>query len=203
MPLWSVTCQQSVFKRYHSDKHFSEFLPTRWRQKSTGIDIEQNYVTVTLSIYNLPFLVMSRSSDVFCRHFACHYHSTKRTALLLPSNHSNGGDRKHRCCMIPTPLPCGIGCFRQARRLDEFIGQGVPCTSLSKDFNFRGKSDVWTQLKNGLLAQTSLPPQKHRAHRFNGFSRLTRVRNTDRHRDHATCNICSNRPHPRNACDAT
>ena len=34
------------FKRYHSDKHFPEFLPTRWRQKSTGIDMEQNYVTV-------------------------------------------------------------------------------------------------------------------------------------------------------------
>ena len=30
--------QQSVFTRYHSDKHFSEFLPTRWRQKSTGTD---------------------------------------------------------------------------------------------------------------------------------------------------------------------
>jgi len=40
--------QQSVFKRYHSDQHFSEFLPARWRQKSTGIDTEQNYVTVTL-----------------------------------------------------------------------------------------------------------------------------------------------------------
>jgi len=26
-------------KRYHSDKHLSEFLPTGWRQKSTGIDI--------------------------------------------------------------------------------------------------------------------------------------------------------------------
>ena len=36
-----------VFKRYHSDKHFSEFLPARWQQKSTGIDVEQNYVTVT------------------------------------------------------------------------------------------------------------------------------------------------------------
>jgi len=36
--------------RYQSDKHFSEFLPTRWRQKSTGIDMEQNYVTVTLCI---------------------------------------------------------------------------------------------------------------------------------------------------------
>ena len=30
----SEAYQQSVFKRYHSDKHFSEFLPTRWRQKT-------------------------------------------------------------------------------------------------------------------------------------------------------------------------
>jgi len=28
--------QQSLFNRHHSDKHFSSFLPTRWRQKSTG-----------------------------------------------------------------------------------------------------------------------------------------------------------------------
>ena len=27
------------------------FLPTRWRQKSTGIDMEQNYVTVTRCIH--------------------------------------------------------------------------------------------------------------------------------------------------------
>ena len=49
MSLWSLTYQQSVFKCYHSDihVHFSEFLTTRWWQKSTGIDIEQNYVTVT------------------------------------------------------------------------------------------------------------------------------------------------------------
>ena len=31
-------------------KHFWEFLPTRWRQKSTGIDTEQNYATATLCI---------------------------------------------------------------------------------------------------------------------------------------------------------
>jgi len=35
----------------HSDKHLSDFLPTRWRQKSTGIDMEQNYVTVTVCIH--------------------------------------------------------------------------------------------------------------------------------------------------------
>jgi len=28
----------------------SEFLPTRWRQKSTGIDMKGTYVTVTLCI---------------------------------------------------------------------------------------------------------------------------------------------------------
>ena len=42
--------KQSVFKRYHSDEHFSAFLPTRWRLKSTGIDMEQDYVTVALCI---------------------------------------------------------------------------------------------------------------------------------------------------------
>jgi len=47
-----LTYQQSVFKRYHTGTHFSEFLPTRWRQKSTGVDMEQNYVTVTLCIIN-------------------------------------------------------------------------------------------------------------------------------------------------------
>ena len=48
--IWSLTYQQSVFKRYHSDKHFSEFLPTTRRQKSTGIYMEHNYVTVALCI---------------------------------------------------------------------------------------------------------------------------------------------------------
>jgi len=38
-------------KRYHNDKHFSKFLPTRRRQKSAGIDMEQKtYITVTLCI---------------------------------------------------------------------------------------------------------------------------------------------------------
>jgi len=35
MSAWSLAYEQSVLKRYHGDKHFSEFLPTRWRQKST------------------------------------------------------------------------------------------------------------------------------------------------------------------------
>jgi len=40
-------------KRVTCDRHFSEFLPTRWRQKSSVIDMEQNYVTVTLCISKL------------------------------------------------------------------------------------------------------------------------------------------------------
>jgi len=50
MSIRSLTYQQGVFKCYHGDKHFSEFLRRRWRQKSTGIglDMGQNYVTVTL-----------------------------------------------------------------------------------------------------------------------------------------------------------
>jgi len=35
-----LTYHESVFKRYHSDEYFSKFLLTRWRQKSTGIDME-------------------------------------------------------------------------------------------------------------------------------------------------------------------
>jgi len=34
-------------------KHLSEFLPTRRWQKSTGIDMEQNNVTVTLCIVHV------------------------------------------------------------------------------------------------------------------------------------------------------
>ena len=50
MSIRSLTYQQRIFKRYHTDKHFSEFSPTRRRQKSTDIDMEQIYVTVTLCI---------------------------------------------------------------------------------------------------------------------------------------------------------
>jgi len=50
MSIRSLTYQQSVVKRYHGDKHLSEFLPTRWRQKSTGLDMEQNYTNITLCI---------------------------------------------------------------------------------------------------------------------------------------------------------
>jgi len=47
MSIRSLTYRQSVFKRYHSDKHLSEFLPTRRRQKSTGKDMGQNYTLCT------------------------------------------------------------------------------------------------------------------------------------------------------------
>ena len=40
--VWMITtaCQQSVFQRWHSEKHLSIFLlPTRWRRKPAGIEI--------------------------------------------------------------------------------------------------------------------------------------------------------------------
>jgi len=60
--IWSVTYQQSVFKRYLSNEHLSEFLPTRWPQKSTGIDMEQNYATVTPCIARTDYIVNQTSS---------------------------------------------------------------------------------------------------------------------------------------------
>jgi len=50
-PHASLTYQQSAFKRYHSDKHFSD------GGKNQPTDMEQNYVTVTLCT------VPSTSSD--------------------------------------------------------------------------------------------------------------------------------------------
>ena len=53
MSMGFLTYQQSVFKRYHSDEHFSEFYPQNGGKQTTGIDTEQNYVTVTLCIMAL------------------------------------------------------------------------------------------------------------------------------------------------------
>jgi len=39
----SLNCQQRVFKRYHS-----RVLPTRWRRKPAGLDVNWHYVTVTV-----------------------------------------------------------------------------------------------------------------------------------------------------------
>ena len=36
-----ISHQQSVFKRHHSDKHFSEFYLQDGGKKSTGIDMER------------------------------------------------------------------------------------------------------------------------------------------------------------------
>jgi len=40
----------NAYKRYHSDKHLSEFLPRIWRQISFAIDMEQNYMYVTVTL---------------------------------------------------------------------------------------------------------------------------------------------------------
>jgi len=50
MSIGSLTDQQSVFSAITPTNISQEFLPTRWRQKSTGMDMKQNYVIVTLCI---------------------------------------------------------------------------------------------------------------------------------------------------------
>jgi len=79
------------------------FTYTRWRQKPTGIDMEQNYVIVTLCIVGHTEAYRYRCSE--WRH----------------------------CVVVrrPTPLLRRIGCVvsygrRRAPRLDESIVQGVP-----------------------------------------------------------------------------
>jgi len=42
--------QQSVFQRYHSDKHFSEFYLQDGGKNPLALDMERNYVTVALCI---------------------------------------------------------------------------------------------------------------------------------------------------------
>ena len=90
--LWSPTYQQSVFKRYHSDKHFSEFLPTRWRQKYTRVNVEQNYVTVTLegifSVLIRQFLLTMRlyehvSTSLVPSHLHIHIFLAFRSSFIL------------------------------------------------------------------------------------------------------------------------
>jgi len=49
MSTCSSTYRQSVFKWHQSNK-LLRVLPTRWRHKPAGIDVERNYTTVTLCI---------------------------------------------------------------------------------------------------------------------------------------------------------
>ena len=48
MSVWSLTRQQRAFKRQWQT--FLGVLPTRWRRKPAGTDMDRNYVTVTLCI---------------------------------------------------------------------------------------------------------------------------------------------------------
>ena len=65
MSLWSLSCQQSVFKRYHSSKHFWKVLPIRWQRKPAGIEITSpstyvftNFkIVFTHRLINKPFLI--------------------------------------------------------------------------------------------------------------------------------------------------
>ena len=67
MSIWSLTYQRSVFKRCQSDKHFSEFLPTRWRQKSTATKLRQchsMYSPSTLLLFKPAWWTLSLSPSI-------------------------------------------------------------------------------------------------------------------------------------------
>ena len=48
---WSLIYRKSVLK-WQQSNNISNSLPTRWRRKPANIDMERNYVTVTLCICN-------------------------------------------------------------------------------------------------------------------------------------------------------
>ena len=48
MSVWSLTCQQRAFKRQWQT--ILGVLPTRWRRKPAGTDMDRNYATLTLCI---------------------------------------------------------------------------------------------------------------------------------------------------------
>ena len=68
MSMWALTYQQGVLKRYHSGKRFSEFLVTRWRQKSTGMDMEQNYA-ISLYVYSALWCSLVTIMNILVRLF--------------------------------------------------------------------------------------------------------------------------------------
>jgi len=85
MSICSLTYQQSIFRCYHSDKHFSRFLSTRWRRKSTGIDMEQNYVTVTLCTVYIRNLHMFNLHQIFMHATYCGSVLRRRCDVLCTS----------------------------------------------------------------------------------------------------------------------
>jgi len=56
MSICSLTTNQVYLSAITVTNISQEFIPTRWLRKSTGIDIEQNYVTVTLCILRADWL---------------------------------------------------------------------------------------------------------------------------------------------------
>ena len=64
MIIWSLTYQQNVFTRYHSDNicQPQSFYLQDGGKKTTGVDMEQNYATVTLCIAATPSLIITIAS---------------------------------------------------------------------------------------------------------------------------------------------
>jgi len=123
MSVWSLTYEQSVYKRSQSEKTFIRDVPTRWRQKSTGVDMEQNYVTVTLFItgcmhaHRLTLLVGRQEEYPACKNWVmrcwCGYLSGGRWRLFAygPAD-ATAIPKPHYQHPLP-PLPNYESCFRR------------------------------------------------------------------------------------------
>ena len=114
----SLTYQQSIFKRYHSDQHFSEFLPTRWRQKSTGIDTE----TVTKLRHGRPVYGNARGAKGF--HGGGRQKRRRRGALRL-----SNGRRLRPIYIVGQRHFDGPRPTDRARRADHETAPSWPATS--------------------------------------------------------------------------
>jgi len=119
MSIWSLTYQQSVFKRYHSGKHFSGFLPTRWRQNSTGIDMKQSYVTVAPCIVKVKITTTGNTDNAFD---CCRVERQKLRILTLPVEHAVRGLCNGRVSVRPSV--CSVNRQQQRRPTSLLLSAG-------------------------------------------------------------------------------
>jgi len=57
MSTWSLTCRQNVFVTAEQQT-FLRVLPRGWQRNPAGIDMERNYVTVTLCVHGVIDLIL-------------------------------------------------------------------------------------------------------------------------------------------------
>ena len=65
MSVWSLTYKQSACKHYHSNKHLSEFSPTRWRQEKNNWPSYETKLRHCHTLwFHRPYTLLDKSSAV-------------------------------------------------------------------------------------------------------------------------------------------